>query len=102
PRGRLAAERDVVVENARGEDDRAVPAETFVDGGREEPGLGPEPGELVGMQAERAHAVADQPDRRLEAGDQEPDRLRGQLGGTEAVARLLGADERAQEVVRER
>ncbi len=55
----------------------------------------------VGMADQRAHAVADQADRGLEAGDQEPDRLREQLDAAQPVALLLGADERREDVVAE-
>src|SRR5439155_23171993 len=58
-------------------------------------------GQLGGMADERADAVADEPDRGLEAGDQEPDRLREQLGRRQAVTGLLGADERGEQVVGE-
>src|SRR4029077_2397818 len=57
--------------------------------------------ELSRMKQQLANAVADQADRRLEAGDQQADRLRQQLLRRQPIALGLGADEAAQYVVGE-
>src|SRR5262249_10505204 len=75
PRDDLAAELDVGVEDARGQDHRPVVAQALCDRARDERGPGAQLRELVGMPKEGAHAVPDQADRRLEPGDQEPYRL---------------------------
>ena len=55
--------------------------------------------ELVGMAQERAYAVADQPDRRLEARDEQPHRVRDELRRRQAVPVLLRADHVGEHVV---
>ena len=54
--------------------------------------------ELIGVAQQREQAVADEVHRRLVAGDEQQDDRRQQLVGAEAVARLLGRDQRADEV----
>ena len=98
---RRPVERDVGVQHACREDDRAVVAETLLDGALGELRPRAELRQLGGMLEERPDAVADQADRRLEAGDEEADRLRDELGWAQAVALLLGPDEGAQEIVAE-
>ena len=95
-----AAELDVGVQDARGQDDRPVEAQALLDRARDQLGLRAQPREL-GRDGRMscAHAVADEPDGGLEAGDEEADRLRQQLERVEPVAGFLGADQRAQEVV---
>src|SRR5207302_875685 len=79
--------------------DRAVVAETLLDGTLGELRPRAELRQLRRMLDERPEAVADQADRRLEAGDEKADRLRDELGWAETVALLLGPDERAHEIV---
>ena len=58
--------------------------------------------ELLGMAQQRQHAVADQVDRRLVAGDEEEDAGGEQLVLAQLVAGLLGGDEAGEHVVARR
>src|SRR5262249_30428512 len=87
-RQHLAAELDVGMQDPPGEDDGTVEAEALLDRAGDQIGARAELGELAAVSDELAHAVADETDRGLEAGDEETDRLRQELERIEAVPRL--------------
>src|SRR4029453_7360789 len=76
---RDAVELDVGVQDAGGQDDRTVEAETLLDRARDQVGLRAKARELGRMQDELTHAVPDESDGGLEAVDEQPDSLRQQL-----------------------
>ena len=79
--------------------DRAVVAEELLDRVADQVGVVAQRGQLVGVAEQGQGAVADQVHGRLVAGQVEEDDLVAQLGWGEAVAFLLGGDERAEKVV---
>src|SRR5882724_166194 len=78
-----------------------VPQE-LLDGARDEPRRFAQAAQLARVLQERQDPVADQVDGRLVAGDEQEDARRDQLLLVELVARLLGGDERRQEIAARR
>ena len=80
---------------------RTVVAQQLVDGRRVERRVVAPAGELVGVAQQGQHAVADQVDGGLVAGDVEQRHERDQLGGAQPVAGLLDEQQLRQQVVAE-
>ena len=98
-RDRLAAELDVLQRDPPRHLHRADVAQQFVDGVDVERRVGAQQLELVGVAHQLEDAGADQVHGGLVAGDEQQRHLVAQLHRRQAVAVLLGGDQRRQQVV---